>query len=58
VKIPAFDQAPDLARGKIGVYVDLKSASAADPMSPIDGHGITDDRTCAASSFSPRFRCS
>src|ERR1700730_14240227 len=29
-KIPTFDQALDLARGKIGIYVDIKSATAQD----------------------------
>jgi glycerophosphoryl diester phosphodiesterase len=41
-RIPAFDQALDLARGKIGVYVDVKNASAADLVNHIDGHGMTD----------------
>ena len=42
VKIPTFDQALDLARGKIGIYVDVKNASATDLVSHIDGHGMTD----------------
>jgi glycerophosphoryl diester phosphodiesterase len=42
-KVPTFDQALDLARGKIGVYVDVKNASAADLVSHIDGHGMTDN---------------
>jgi len=41
-KVPTFDQALDLARGKIGIYVDVKNASAADLVSHIDGHGMTD----------------
>ena len=41
-KIPAFDQVLDLARGKIGIYVDVKNASAADLVSHIDGHAMTD----------------
>ena len=41
-RIPTFDQALDLARGKIGVYVDVKNASAQDLVSHIDGHGMTD----------------
>jgi len=41
-KIPTFDQVLDLARGKIGVYVDVKNASAQDLVSHIDGHGMTD----------------
>jgi glycerophosphoryl diester phosphodiesterase len=42
VKVPTFDQVLDLARGKIGVYVDVKDASARDLVSHIDGHGMTD----------------
>jgi glycerophosphoryl diester phosphodiesterase len=41
-RIPAFDQVLDLARGKIGIYVDVKNASAQDLVSHIDGHGMTD----------------
>ena len=42
-KMPTFDQALDLARqSKIGVYVDVKNASAADLVSHIDGHRMTD----------------
>src|ERR1700733_1639285 len=41
-KIPTFDQALDLARGKIGVYVDVKNATAEDLVTHIDGHGMTD----------------
>jgi glycerophosphoryl diester phosphodiesterase len=39
-RVPAFDQALDLARGKIGIYVDVKSASAQDLVAHIDGHGM------------------
>jgi len=42
VRIPTFDQALELAHGKIGVYVDVKNASAKDLVSHIDGHGMTD----------------
>lgn len=42
VRMPAFDQALDLARGKIGIYVDVKYASAKDLVSHIDGHGMTE----------------
>lgn len=42
VKVPTFDQVLDLARGKIGIYVDVKNASAQDLVSHIDGHGMTD----------------
>jgi glycerophosphoryl diester phosphodiesterase len=41
-KIPTFDQALDLARGKIGIYVDVKNATAEDLVTHIDGHGMTD----------------
>ncbi|HKE24399.1 MAG TPA: glycerophosphodiester phosphodiesterase family protein [Bryobacteraceae bacterium] len=41
-RIPKFDQALDLARGKIGVYVDVKNASARDLVAHIDGHGMGD----------------
>ncbi len=41
-KIPTFDQVLDLARGKIGVYVDVKNASAADLVRHIAEHGMTD----------------
>lgn len=41
-KIPTFDEVLDLARGKIGVYVDIKNAIAPDLASHIDGHGMTD----------------
>src|SRR5215831_2061098 len=41
-RIPTFDQVLDLARGKIGVYVDVKNASAKDLVTHIDGHGMTD----------------
>jgi glycerophosphoryl diester phosphodiesterase len=41
-KIPTFDQILDLARGKIGIYVDIKSVSAEDLVSHIDAHGMAD----------------
>jgi glycerophosphoryl diester phosphodiesterase len=41
-RIPTFDQVLDLAHGKIGVYVDVKNASARDLVAHIDGHGMTD----------------
>ena len=41
-KIPTFDQALDLARGKIGIYVDVKNASAQDLVTHIGEHGMTD----------------
>jgi glycerophosphoryl diester phosphodiesterase len=41
-KVPTFDEALELARGKIGIYVDVKQASAKDLVEHIDGHGMTD----------------
>lgn len=41
-RIPTFDHALDLARGKIGIYVDVKNASARDLVSHIDAHGMSD----------------
>jgi len=41
-RIPTFDEALDLARGKIGIYVDVKRASAKDLVTHIDEHGISD----------------
>jgi glycerophosphoryl diester phosphodiesterase len=41
-RIPTFDQVLDLARGKIGIYVDIKNASASDLVSHIEGHGMAD----------------
>ena len=40
--VPTFDEALELARGKIGIYVDVKQASAKDLVTHIDGHGMTD----------------
>lgn len=42
LKIPTFDEALDLAHGKIGVYVDVKNASAQDLVAHIEGHGMTE----------------
>jgi glycerophosphoryl diester phosphodiesterase len=42
-RIPTFDQVLDLARGRIGVYVDVKNASARDLVAHIDGHGMTEN---------------
>lgn len=42
VKVPTFDQVLDLARGKIGIYVDVKNATAQDLVTHIDGHGMAD----------------
>jgi glycerophosphoryl diester phosphodiesterase len=41
-RIPTFDEALDLARGKIGVYVDVKEASAKDLVTHIEEHGMSD----------------
>ncbi len=41
-KVATFDEVLELARGKIGIYVDVKNASAKDLVSHIDGHGMTD----------------
>ena len=41
-KVPTFDEALDLARGKIGIYVDVKSASAKDLVTHIEEHGMVD----------------
>jgi glycerophosphoryl diester phosphodiesterase len=41
-KIPAFDEVLDLARGHIGIYVDVKNASAQDLVTHIDSHEMTD----------------
>jgi glycerophosphoryl diester phosphodiesterase len=39
-RIPTFDEVMDLARGKIGIYVDVKHASANDLVSHIQAHGM------------------
>jgi len=41
-RIPTFDQALDLARGKIGIYVDIKNATAQDLVTHIVEHGMAD----------------
>jgi glycerophosphoryl diester phosphodiesterase len=42
-KIPTFDEVLNLARGKIGIYVDIKNATAQDLVTHIDGHGMSDN---------------
>ena len=42
IRIPTFDEVLDLARGKIGIYVDVKNASAQDVARDIEAHGMTD----------------
>jgi glycerophosphoryl diester phosphodiesterase len=39
-KVPTFDEALDYARGKIGVYVDVKQAAAKDLVDHIVAHGM------------------
>jgi glycerophosphoryl diester phosphodiesterase len=41
-KVPTFDQVLDLARGKIGIYVDIKNATAQDLVTHIVDHGMAD----------------
>jgi glycerophosphoryl diester phosphodiesterase len=41
-KIPTFDQVLELAHGKIGVYVDIKSVSAKDLVTHIEGHDMSE----------------
>lgn len=41
--VPTFAEALEFARGKIGVYVDAKAVSAADVVSHLGEHGMTND---------------
>jgi len=41
-KVPTFDEVLDLARGKIGVYVDSKQVSAADMIAAVERYGMQD----------------
>jgi glycerophosphoryl diester phosphodiesterase len=41
-RIPSFDEALELARGKIGIYVDIKQAAAQELVSHIESHDMTD----------------
>ncbi len=41
-KVPTFDEALAFARGKIGIYVDSKSISAADAIAAIQAHDMQD----------------
>jgi glycerophosphoryl diester phosphodiesterase len=41
-RVPTFDEALELARGKIGVYVDVKQVSAKDLVRHIEDHGMVD----------------
>ena len=42
-RVPTFDEVLDYARGKIGIYVDVKQVSAKDLVEHITGHGMTDN---------------
>ncbi len=41
-KVPTFDEVLDLARGKSGIYVDVKQVSAKDIVTHIGEHGMSD----------------
>ena len=41
-KVPTFDEVLEFARGKIGVYVDTKRASAADIVGALERHEMQD----------------
>lgn len=41
-RIPTFDQVLDLAHGKIGIYVDIKNATAQDLVNHIVDHGMAE----------------
>ena len=40
-RVPTFDQVLELARGKIGIYVDVKNASAKDLVGHIESHQMS-----------------
>ncbi len=40
LRVPTFDQALELARGKIGIYVDTKSATPKDLIAAIERHDM------------------
>ena len=42
-KVPTFDEVLDYARGKIGIYVDVKQVSAKDLVDHIVGHGMAEN---------------
>src|SRR5438270_10371298 len=42
VRTPTFDEALDYARGRIGIYVDVKQASAKELVEHIVAHGMAD----------------
>jgi glycerophosphoryl diester phosphodiesterase len=41
-QVPTFDEALEFARGKIGIYVDTKRASAADIVAALERHDMQD----------------
>jgi glycerophosphoryl diester phosphodiesterase len=41
-RVPTFDEVLDYARGKIGIYVDVKQVSAKDLVEHIVSHGMAD----------------
>jgi glycerophosphoryl diester phosphodiesterase len=41
-KVPTFDEALDFARGKVGIYVDVKQVSARELVDHIVSHGMAD----------------
>jgi glycerophosphoryl diester phosphodiesterase len=41
-KMPSFDEVLDLARGKIGIYVDVKQVVAKELVKHIEEHGMAD----------------
>jgi glycerophosphoryl diester phosphodiesterase len=41
-KMPSFDEVLDLARGKIGIYVDVKQVAAKELVAHIQDHGMAD----------------
>jgi glycerophosphoryl diester phosphodiesterase len=42
VRVPTFDEALELAKGRIGIYVDVKQASAKDLVEAFDRHDMAD----------------
>jgi len=42
VRMPSFDEVLNLARGKIGIYVDVKDVTAQDLVQHIEKHGMSD----------------
>ena len=42
LRVPLFDEALELAKGKIGIYVDTKSATPKDLIAAIERHDMGD----------------